>query len=272
MPTAESDAEDDGADGADAPVRSGARAEPAEPPLKPHLQGLWVPEEVRSRNELPLDQQPGLPRDIELAEDEALVPIGEVKSVMGVLVIVASARGSAILDVGSALVLPPGVAAGGAAGVVHAGEPGSTDASRLDDAARAPAAEGAPAAAARSDANGGSGSTAAPAAQGVHGGAAPAAAPAGGAAPARGPTLLGRVSEVFGPVGQPLYVVRFSSPEELHALGLRARAPVCYAPEHAIVLVPEVLAALRTAKGTDASNLVRARARLLVAVGPRALP
>jgi H/ACA ribonucleoprotein complex non-core subunit NAF1 len=61
-------------------------------------------------------------------------------------------------------------------------------------------------------------------------------------------TILGEVFETFGPVAQPLYSVRYNSPEEIPTeLGL----PVFFVPQHAkFVLASE----LRTLKGSDASN------------------
>ncbi|KAJ2787790.1 hypothetical protein GGI15_000422 [Coemansia interrupta] len=62
--------------------------------------------------------------------------------------------------------------------------------------------------------------------------------------------VVGVIAEVFGPVAQPMYSVRFASPEEARGVGVGER--VYYAEEWARAVET---GRLRLARGTDASNI-----------------
>jgi rRNA processing protein Gar1 len=63
-------------------------------------------------------------------------------------------------------------------------------------------------------------------------------------------TIIGRISDTFGPVTQPLYTIHFSSIEEATER-FRKYAQVLYVPDLAHILMTRPL----KTKGTDASNL-----------------
>ncbi|KAH7134394.1 Gar1/Naf1 RNA binding region-domain-containing protein [Dactylonectria macrodidyma] len=64
--------------------------------------------------------------------------------------------------------------------------------------------------------------------------------------------VIGAVGETIGKVLQPLYTVRFSSEDEITALGLEVGTKVFYPVDHASFVFTEPLKGL---KGSDASNL-----------------
>ncbi|SPN98419.1 uncharacterized protein DNG_01464 [Cephalotrichum gorgonifer] len=63
--------------------------------------------------------------------------------------------------------------------------------------------------------------------------------------------VIGALADVLGKVQEPVYTVRFSSPEEVTELGLEVGTKVFYSVEHANYVFTQ---ALKNLKGSDASN------------------
>lgn len=65
-------------------------------------------------------------------------------------------------------------------------------------------------------------------------------------------TILGVVADTFGRVEEPLYTVRFNTPEEIAETGATTGQKVFYVPEHSDYVFTQ---ALKGIKGSDASNI-----------------
>lgn len=64
---------------------------------------------------------------------------------------------------------------------------------------------------------------------------------------------VGQVFDVFGPVANPYYVVRFNKPEDITEKGYQKGDPVYYAPLHADMTQYVFVSELKKIKGSDAS-------------------
>ncbi|XP_064478718.1 H/ACA ribonucleoprotein complex non-core subunit NAF1-like [Ornithodoros turicata] len=64
---------------------------------------------------------------------------------------------------------------------------------------------------------------------------------------------IGQVFDVFGPVSQPYYVIRFNKPEDIAEKKYEKGEPVYYAPLHADMTQYVFVSELRKIKGSDAS-------------------
>lgn len=65
-------------------------------------------------------------------------------------------------------------------------------------------------------------------------------------------SILGVVADTFGRVEEPLYTVRFNTPDEIEDTGVKFGQNIYYVPDHSVYVFTQALKAI---KGSDASNI-----------------